>query len=456
MNHFEFNGGDFLRDIACGILITDAVGIIQHINPAAERLLEISAKKATGRPIEFAVPFPGENQDFLRNAEAGLGGDTSETTVSYTTETGTKRILMQYSPLKKERERSGAIFVLNDMERLRAADPEDRSKEIELRNQLLSETLGRYLSEEIVDQLINTPNGLALNGKKSYVTVLMSDLRGFTVMSEHMDADDLLFMLNQYLSAMTDIIQKYRGTIIEFIGDGIMAVFGAPIHSKYHAADAVAAAVAMQAKMTALNKRNKRMNFPILEMGIGIHTGDAIIGNIGGEKRIKYGAVGRTVNLAGRIEGYTVGGQIMITTETRKNISCPLDIVSEQEVYPKGLSKPLTVSEVAGIGEPYGISCRRQEEPLKKLKKPAEITFLHIENKHIGNDLCSGKITKLSHRGAALETDTPLDIYDNLQLDFGGTVFAKVTEAKNGIYLLSFTSLHGNFEELLKKLTAEP
>ena len=120
----------------------------------------------------------------------------------------------------------------------------------------------------------------------------------------------------------------------------------------------------MQARIEAINAWNGQRDYPKLEMGIGVNTGEVIVGNIGSEKRTKSGVVGSYVNLCGRIESYTVGGQVLISPETRVRISEPLEIAMEQEVFPKGCAEPLTLSQVTGIGGAYGISCRMQENPL--------------------------------------------------------------------------------------------
>ena len=236
---------------------------------------------------------------------------------------------------------------------------------------------------------------------------MMSDLRGFTAMSERMEPQSLLAMLNHYLGEMTEIIQRRNGTIIEFIGDGIMAIFGAPAPSDCHASDAVAAAVEMQARMEDINVWNGERGYPVLEMGVGINTGEVIVGNIGSEKRTKYGVVGSHVNLCGRIESYTVGGQVLISPKTRSMVSEPLDIAMEQEVFPKGVKTPLTLAQVTGIGGAYGVSCRQREEMPEPLACPAPVSFVAIHEKHVDAEPSAGQFTAMSRSGAVRVAEEP-------------------------------------------------
>jgi adenylate cyclase len=201
-------------------------------------------------------------------------------------------------------------------------------------------------------------------------------------MSEKMDPQKLITMLNHYLGEMTEIIEKRKGSIIEFLGDGIFAIFGAPLELENHASNAVAAAVEMQMRMEEINAWNEAQGFPQLEMGIGINTGEVIVGNIGSERRSKYGVMGSHVNLCGRIESYTVGGQVLISPLTRSMIQEPLTVMQEMEVMPKGVKSPLVLSHVTGIGGEYDLSCELEEEELEVLEQPKEVYFSLVKDKH--------------------------------------------------------------------------
>ncbi|MBR6052104.1 MAG: PAS domain-containing protein, partial [Clostridia bacterium] len=345
-----------IRDMSEGVMTIGLDGKIMSINPAAEKILEKHADDIVG--VKFARAFfEYEENDAFNQTVLDAVYDADKThrgIVGFYTGKTIKQLNVTTSYLREGDEKIGVIVVISDiselvelrdavkaMEKIRALN-----SRLEIRNKLLSETFGRFLSDEIVKQLLEEPDGLALGGKKRNLTVLMSDLRGFTAMSERMPAHDLLNMLNHYLGEMTDVIQSNSGTIIEFIGDGIMAIFGAPEPSDDHAAQAVASAVGMQAKMKAINKWNAEHGYETLQMGIGINTGDVIVGNIGSEKRTKYGVTGANVNLCGRIESYTVGGQVLISPSTREAIGVELEISGEIDVMPKGVSEPITLSSV--------------------------------------------------------------------------------------------------------------
>ena len=169
----------------------------------------------------------------------------------------------------------------------------DLNQQLERRNQFIRETFGRYTSDDIVGVLLDMPEGLKLGGEKREVTLLMSDLRGFTAMAERLEATEVVALLNHYLSAMVEIIHRNGGTIDEIIGDAILVLFGAPMVMPDAAQRAVRCALEMQKAMHGVNEYNFQMGWPEIEMGIAIHTGEVVVGNIGSTKRSKYGVVGQ-------------------------------------------------------------------------------------------------------------------------------------------------------------------
>ena len=271
-------------------------------------------------------------------------------------------------------------------------------------------------------------------------------------MSERMEASALLHMLNHYLGEMTEIIQKRNGTIIEFIGDGIMAIFGAPAYAQTHASDAAAAAIEMQNRMKDINRWNEQRGYPALEMGIGLNTGEMIVGNIGSQKRTKFGVVGSQVNLCGRVESYTVGGQVLISPATRKAITASLDIEKEIEVLPKGMKESMVLSQITGIGEPYAVACIAEEIFPEQLKVEAAITFRMLQGKHCMQSRQRGMLCALDQTGAVLRTDHALQALDNICMDAHGDLFAKVIQKLDDGWLLRFTSLPADFEIWMKNI----
>ena len=328
------------------------------------------------------------------------------------------------------------------------------NQQLEVRNELLSKTFGMFFSDDIVNELLNKPDGLSPGGKKRNVTIMMSDLRGFTSISEKMDAQDLIGMLNHYLEKMTDVIQKRGGTILEFMGDGILSVFGAPVVSQTHAADAVAAALEMENAMDEINRWNKEREYPYLEMGIGINTGEVSIGIIGSEKRMKYGAVGNHVNLCSRIESYTVGGQVLISSDTREEISVPLVVEKEMTVRPKGTTDEIVLYHVTGLGEPYNIQTAPGNDELKKLHAPLPVCFFKLNEKQTMEKAYYGGILSVGHDSCVLETETNLELFDSLQMKAGGRLQCKVMEKNENQYLLFYTYVPSGYEEWIRETLA--
>jgi len=236
-------------------------------------------------------------------------------------------------------------------QRLRESNVELREtkKQLERQRDFIRSTFGRYLSNEIVDQLLESPEGLELGGEQRVVSIMMADLRGFTSMSERLKPSNVLAIVNNFLKVMTEVLIEHQGTIDEFIGDAILAIFGAPVFRSNDAFRAVQCALEMQLSMERVNAWNRSRGFPEIEMGIGINTGEVVVGNIGSEKRSKYGIVGSNVNLTSRIESYTEGGQILVSQATVEACGPGLCIEGELEVAPKGVQEPLTLYWVGSL-----------------------------------------------------------------------------------------------------------
>jgi adenylate cyclase len=189
-------------------------------------------------------------------------------------------------------------------------------RELERNQRFIRNTFGRYLSDEIVDALLESPQGLDLGGITCRVTILMADIRNFSHVCESHSPQQVVKLLNNYLGAMSAVIMAHNGTVDEFIGDGILAIFGAPVGRPDDARRATRCALAMQAAVHGINARNREHGLPEIAIGIGLNTGVVVAGNIGSEQRSKYGVVGHTVNLTARIESYTGAGEILASQNT--------------------------------------------------------------------------------------------------------------------------------------------
>jgi class 3 adenylate cyclase len=336
---------------------------------------------------------------------------------------------------------------------------------LQVRNQFIKKTFGRYMSDEVVEKLLESPDGLKLGGESLTVTIVMTDLRGFSAISEKYPPEIVVEMLNNYLSDMTEIIFKYSGTINEIIGDAILILFGAPTMRADDADRALACALEMQLAMTEVNQRNREHNLPDLEMGIGINTGKVVAGNIGSDMRVKYAVVGSNVNLAGRVESFTVGGQVLITESTLKATSLNVIIDGELSVPFKGLEKPVNVYDVTGVSGTYEISLPQSEIIFVPLADEIPMSFEILDGKHSSGEKVPGQISQLAEKSAIFSSETELTELANLKVILNGhggggadcIIYAKVMRAnpdKANCYEMRFTfvprEIRSYFDAVLK------
>ncbi|MCC6696103.1 MAG: adenylate/guanylate cyclase domain-containing protein [Candidatus Hydrogenedentes bacterium] len=226
-----------------------------------------------------------------------------------------------------------------------------RLRHEEKRRQLLRKSFSRYVSAEIVDQILRSSRPVNVSGERRMITILMSDIRGFTSMSEKMEPEDLVQFLNSYFAAMIDIILENEGTLDKFIGDAILALFGAPVPHQDDALRAVKVALAMQAKLRELNEQWAHSGKPSLRIGIGISTGEVVVGNIGSARRLEYTAIGRHVNYSQRIESLTkeLKADILVSETTYEHVK---DHVEAEKIGPltlRGKDAPVCLFSIRGL-----------------------------------------------------------------------------------------------------------
>ena len=209
---------------------------------------------------------------------------------------------------------------------------------------------GRYVSKDVYRQLLEDPSSAELGGRRREMTVLFSDIRGFTTVSEQGSPEAIVRMLNEYFTRMVDIVFAHRGTIDKFVGDMVMALFGAPLDDPDHARHAVDAALSMIESLQALNARWRDEGKPPLEIGIGINTGPMIAGNIGSEAIMSYTVIGDAVNLGSRLESLNkeFGTRIIISDATLRRIGGAYAVRPLGDVVVKGKTKPVAIFEVTG------------------------------------------------------------------------------------------------------------
>lgn len=174
---------------------------------------------------------------------------------------------------------------------------------------------------------------------------------------------------------------------------------------------AIACALAMQLAMPAVNEEMKKLGLSPLKMGIGINTGEVVVGNIGSTKRTKYGVVGSQVNLTYRIESYTTEGQIFIAPSTLEAVGKKLRIDGERQVQPKGVKEPITIYDIGGIGEPYNLHLTREEEVYFPLAETVPFQYAVLDGKHVSDTMLKGNLLEISAKGAKAIAETSPSLY---------------------------------------------
>jgi adenylate cyclase len=227
-----------------------------------------------------------------------------------------------------------------------------------------AELFGQYVPPELVDEMARNPEGYSMEGRKAELTVLFSDVRGFTTISEGLQPDQLAALMNEYLGAMTAVVRRHRGTLDKYIGDAIMAFWGAPLADPDHPAHAVTTALEMQAALLELNRHLTAKGWPELKIGVGINTGPMTVGDMGSPVRKAYTVMGDAVNLGSRLEGITkqYGVGIIVGEGTREKLGDRYVLRELDRVRVKGKAEPV------GIYEPLGAAGQVDGETLEQLK----------------------------------------------------------------------------------------
>ena len=422
------------RNMEDAVCLTSRKGDLLYANPAAEKLFGLD--RTADAKIWDVIPFVAGNDELIQLFIDGVMEKKSlQSLVDYYRKDGSKarlRVSLTYGS-------DGLIlFVISDLTNLLK----------------LKFAFARYTSPEIADIVMTTPDGEKQGGQTREVTILMSDLRGFTAMSTHLSSTELIDLINHYFEFMSEAISRNKGTVIEFLGDGIFSVFGAPIDLPDHPAAAVRCAVEMQNAMEKVNAWNREKGYPEMEMGIGIHTGLAVVGNIGSEHKMKYGCMGETVNLAGRLESLSTGGQIYISEKTLKMIPEGVTVAGENSFMPKGGRDELKVFEITGIGKDLHLNSLSNKIEWEELPSRGVYPFHLLNGKVVGEETYHGELFRMSADGkyAWMKTDRHLFRLDNLMIRIADAdVYAKVTAVEADGYTIRFTSKPDHLKELMEK-----
>ena len=329
-------------------------------------------------------------------------------------------------------------------------------------------TFGSYLSNEVVEELLGKSNALRMGGETREVTFLVSDLRGFTAMTSRLSPGESIRLLNRYLEPIIETIMRYRGTVNDLQGDGILAFFGAPLSENDDQERAVACAIDMQNQMPDINAALRQQGLPEISMGIGINTGEVVVGNIGSRKFRTYTALGDPVNTAYRIESHATGGQILMSAESHERIRSLVVTSGTLEVRFKGIAQPITLHEVCGIRGTYAISLsEKPPEEFVHITPPLAIHCFGLEGKTVNKEiLAKGYFTKLAKSGAEATLNRPVDLHADLKIDLVSPqkpgpleLYAKVmaleespTAASGKKVRLAFTSLSEETRCFFKKI----
>ena len=338
--------------------------------------------------------------------------------------------------------------------------------QLKMRNDLLYKVFGRYFSEDIVDVILEDAAAVSLGGEKRHATILVADLRGFTAIGERLDPEELSTLLNFYFSKMVDVITAHHGTVIEFLGDGLLAVFGALLHdTSAQAQDALACAITMQNAMEEVNAFCRKKGFPHLNMGIGVHTGEVFVGNIGSEKLMRYNVVGSAVNICSRIESCTVGGQILASREALLSTDCEVSYAPMGEIMVKGASHAIAVFEITGIGgeEPCTLHKSFEEDDLSDISEKVMVGLFPMDEKITGPGRIMARVQAISEQRIKVKLPSDSDVmpilYDNVVLVASGEKneenaagkgwYAKVIERFPESMVLHFTQMDDAAKEFV-------
>lgn len=223
----------------------------------------------------------------------------------------------------------------------------------ENRNKKIENVLSKYISKDIKNKILKSNTDIGLGGKRAEITVMFADIRGFTSLSETMKAEDVSQLLNEYFTELEPVITKYNGVINKFIGDAVLVIFGDPEQDKHHAKNAVKCAYELRKKVKEIKERWIQEGKPKIDIGIGINTGEAFIGNVGTKNRFEYTVIGDTVNIASRIEDYNkiYKTHVLISENTYGKISDIVDVIKIREVSIKGKRHKINIYEVLRIIE---------------------------------------------------------------------------------------------------------
>lgn len=343
-----------------------------------------------------------------------------------------------------------------DIVRQLQAGEEARKRALELAEQKsrVEDIFGRYVCQEVKAQLLARPEG-HLGSERRTLAVLMADIRGFTGLSEVIPPEQVVQVLNGFLEHATEVMFRWNGTINEILGDGLLVFFGAPINDDQATTNAVAAALELQLAMNELNASHREQRLPELALGIGVSSGEAVVGTIGSIRRQKYTAVGKTVNLAARIESHTVGGQVLVDEWTYHEISSIASTLGSFQLRAKGFAEPVTVHDVRGLAGDYSIQIPTTKRVLTVLSVPRPIRLAVLKDKFVG-DQHPAEVIASGEEAVRIRTELALSPFDDLMLNVaGGQAYAKVIECETQEGICDLFAVYTSVTDDIRRALAE-
>jgi len=321
---------NILNSIANGVITLSLLGEVESINPAALKILKMEKEEAVNNPYLMIFPEDDNIQSIiektLESQEITLEMDIPCHSVGEDA-----RINITCAPLMdQDGGLNGAVITLEDI-----------SEERRIKN-----TFKRYVSDNVVEELLAEGATLELGGESKHITILFSDIRGFTSLSEKMKPQDVVETLNEYFSAMMDIIFRYNGTLDKIVGDELMVVYGAPLEKTDDSDRAILTAIDMMKKLKALNEERKKNNLKQIDIGIGLNSGEVVSGNIGSETQMDYTVIGDTVNLGARLCSAAKAYEIIISEYTANEVTQKFNLEKMEPIMVKGKEKPINIFKV--------------------------------------------------------------------------------------------------------------